>query len=122
MANPLKLYKSFIDGLLEIREEVLRVWITRRGWPDLPENRKFNQLREELTPRQRRVVADMLQDARDGGIHDTLVYLHDRICIDGLRLVQNGVEHPVEPFDTSLYWDWVSRREGDTWPDERKRT
>ncbi len=119
MSTPLQLYKNLIDGLVSRRKGVLGVWIRERGWPDLPENRKFNKLLAQLTPEQRQVVADIAAQARDGGIHDTLVHLHDRICIDGLRLVQRGVELPVEPFDTQLYWDWTARCQGADWPDEQ---
>ena len=122
MSTPLQLYKTLIDGLVAIRPEVLRSWILERGWPDLPENRKFNELLSQLTHEQREVIADIAVQARDGGIHDALVHLHDRICIDGLRLVQGGVELPVEPFATQLYWDWTARSQGEDWPDERTQT
>jgi hypothetical protein len=42
-----------------------------------PENKSINKLLNELTPEQKEVVAQMLQQARDGGIHDVLVYLHN---------------------------------------------
>lgn len=122
MSTPLQLYKKLLDGLVSIRTDVLGTWIRDRGWPDLPENRKFNDLLAQLTPEQREVVADIAAQARDGGIHDTLVHLHDQICIDGLRLVQNGIELPVEPFDTQLYWDWTARCLGADWPDEQPQT
>ncbi len=121
MSTPTQLYKSLIDGLVAIRPEVLRSWILERGWPDFPENRKFNELLAQLTPEQLEVVADIAAQARDGGIHDTLVHLHDRICVDGLRLVQRGVELPVEPFDTQLYWDWTARSQGADWPNEQPK-
>jgi hypothetical protein len=44
----------------------------------------------------------MLQDARDGGIHDVLAYLTDEINLGGLRLVKNGVELAVEPYGTDV--------------------
>jgi hypothetical protein len=63
------------------------------------------------------VLADLLQDARDGGIHDVLAYLNDQIALDGLRLTKHGRELPREPFGTELYYDWTRRKESDEWPD-----
>jgi hypothetical protein len=119
MDDPLQLYKKFIDGLVKIREGVLGRWITERGWPDLPENKKINVLLKLLTNEQKQIVADIAREARDGGIHDTLVYLEDEINLNGMRLMQHGMEFPVDPFDTEIYYDWVCRREGDAWPDEK---
>ncbi|WP_221033313.1 DUF6547 family protein [Actomonas aquatica] len=119
MSDPaLQLYKSVVDGFAQIHEGVHRVWVTERGFPDLPENREKNQFLSELRPDQKEVLVQMLEEARDGGIHDTLVYLHDRMAIEGLRLREGGIEMAHEPFDTQLYYDWVCRRAGDNWPDE----
>jgi hypothetical protein len=120
--TPLQLYKKLIDGLVGGRQGVLGLWIRERGWPDLPENQKKNNLLAQLTPEQREVVADIAAQARDGGIHDTLAYLQDEICRQEFRLVQHGLELPVDPFDTQLYYDWVARCDGEEWPDERHPT
>lgn len=119
MKTPLQLYKELVDGLVKIRPGVDVRWITGRGWPDSPENKPINDLLSQLTPQQKEIVAKIAQEARDGGIHDTLAYLDDELA-NGLRLVNEGVELPISPFE-SLHYDWVSRREGDSWPDERKK-
>lgn len=118
MPTPIQLYKDFIDGLVKLREGVLHRWVTERGWPDLPENKRINEVLASLTPQQKEVVADIVRQARRGGIHDVLAYLNDKIAIDDLRISQMGVEFPIEPFET-LHYDWISRCEGDPWPDEQ---
>lgn len=117
--TPIQLYKKLIDGLVGRRQGVLGLWIRERGWPVLPENQHKNDLLAQLTPEQREVVADIAAQARDGGIHDTLAYLQDEICLNEFRLVQHGSELPIDPFGTQLYYDWVARCAGQAWPDER---
>jgi hypothetical protein len=119
MKTPIQLYKDFVDGLVKIRPDVLGRWITGRGWPDSPENKPINELLSGLTPAQREIVAQITQEARDGGIHDTLAYLDDEMA-NGLRLVHEGIELPISPFE-SLHYDWVCRHEGDAWPGEKKK-
>ncbi len=120
--TPLQLCKNLIDGLVSRREGVLGLWIRERGWPVLPENQGKNDLLARLTSAQREVVAGIAAQARDGGIHDTLAYLQDEICLGDLRLAWRGVELPVNPFATELHYDWVARCDGAEWPDERPAT
>jgi hypothetical protein len=117
MPTPLDEYKAFIDALVRIRPDVLTQWIKQTGWPNSLENERFNQHRVELTPEQLAVVAEIGQQGRDGGIHDVLLYLADEINLKRLRLVRNGVEFPIEPYGTELYWDWDARLSGREWPE-----
>lgn len=115
---PLDDYKAFIDDLVAIRPDVSARWVMEeRPWPDLPENRAINDFVSKLTDAERAVLAAILQDARDGGIHDVLVYLTDEINLEDLRLVRDGRELPVEPFGTEMYYDWVCRLAGESWPE-----
>ena len=61
----------------------------------------------------------MVQRSRDGGIHDTLVYLADEINLGGLRLSRNGMELAIEPYGTEMYFDWLARLAGDDWPEHQ---
>jgi hypothetical protein len=119
MKTPIQLYKDFVDGLVKGRAGVLGRWITGRGWPDSPENKPINELLAQLTPQQKEIVAQIAKEAREEGIHDTLAYLDDEMA-NGLRLVNEGAELPISPFE-SLHYDWVCRCAGDAWPDERKK-
>ena len=124
MDTALKLYKSFIDdlasgqmqnsvGVKRVREKLL--------WPDTASDEltRQNKIIESLNDEERSIIADMLQEERDSGIHDVLVYLEDQMCLNGLRIVINGVELPVDPF-WDMYHDWQYRRSGESWPDERE--
>jgi len=112
-------YKMFIDDLVKLRPCVQSTWVQKDGWPKLPQDEQINQFLDVLTSEQKMVLSQMLQQARDGGIHDTLVYLNERITLDDLRIVVQGSELPVEPFDTELHYDWICRTEGDEWPDKK---
>ena len=102
-AKPLELYKRLIDQFVEIRECIASARVRKRKkWPDFPENRAINEFLSTLNSRERETLAVMLQQAKDSGIHDALVVLSQESILEGLRLVQNGCEIPVEPFGTEL--------------------
>ena len=121
MDNALKLYKKFIDDLVERRDDVVARRVRDKLlWPTTAAKNlvQQNKIIESLNEDDRKIVAEMLQEARDSGIHDTLVYLNEQMLLNEMRIVINGTELPVEPFD-SMFYDWVARRDGDIWPDER---
>ena len=119
MNKRLEIYKNFIDGLVKIRKCMLVNRIMERGWPKLPENDKINNLLSELTSEQKIILSEIVQNARDGGIHDVLAYLNDEINLKGLSITKYGVDIAIEPFGTQLNYDWVCRREGDEWPENQ---
>lgn len=118
MNKGLEYYKSFIDGLVIRRECTLKIWIKEKAWPQLPENDKYNKLLSELTNEQKDILCEIVQSARDGGIHDTLAYISDKMNRENLILEQQGIRLPFEPFDCEMNYDWVCRSGGDCWPDE----
>jgi len=119
MNERLRLYKEFIDDLSKIRDGVLKMWVTQKGWPKLPENEKYNRLLDKLTKDEKDTLSEMIQQSRDGGIHDTLVYLSEQINNNELKLVKFGTELAVEPYDTELFWDWTARCDGAEWPEHQ---
>ncbi len=84
MSNGLKLYKAFIDGLVERKSCVESRWITEKGYPQNDDNKAVNQLLNALTMEQKAILAKMVQDARLSGIHDTLAYMDEMMDCDGL--------------------------------------
>jgi hypothetical protein len=121
MSDPgasLKLYKEVVDLLAGLHRGVHRVWVMERGWPKTEENNAINEFVASLSADQKEILVGLLESAREGGIHDTLVVLNDRMAINGLRFVENGVEMAHQPFDCELYYDWTCRRMGDDWPDD----
>ena len=117
MSSPLDDYKDFIESMVRLRPSVsARRVETKTPWPAMPEFADINQFLATLSDSDCAVVVKLLQQSRDSGIHDVLAYLNDAINCDGLRLVRNARNLPVEPFGTELYYDWHCRCEGDPWP------
>jgi hypothetical protein len=116
MREKLKNYKKFIDGIVSIRESVLAVRFKKGVWhPEPPpEQVKYNELLSSLSEEQRYLLAEIIQQSADSAIHDVLVYLTD----NEYRIYKNEKPLPIEPFGTSLNYDFVCRREGDGWPDD----
>ncbi|WP_437877894.1 DUF6547 family protein [Sorangium sp. So ce513] len=115
-ASGIEKYREFVDELVERREGVLPEWILGKGWPPLPENEQINAFLSRLTADEKEIVARIAREARDDGIHDTLVFLQEQMDLKNLRLIMDGVELPVSPFDTEIFWDWVARADGAPWP------
>src|SRR6185437_14328116 len=94
MDRAVKEYQDFIDNLVALRLSVEAGRMRQGHFFQIPENtahnftaqQAFNELLTMLTPSQRAVIADLLQNARDSGIHDTLVLLTDK----HYNLVHNG--------------------------------
>ena len=112
----LREYQQFIDALVKIRPAVEARWATGKGWPKQPKNATINQLLSHLSSNEKDALAQIIQQARDGGIHDVLAYLQDQINLAGLRLARNEIELAIQPYGTEMYYDWVCRGEGDDWP------
>lgn len=115
MNTGLEYYKDFIDGLVKRKNGVLGKWILENGYPDNEENREYNELLNSLSLEQREVLAKLVQDARIGGIHDTLAYMNEKMDCDGLVLSQNGEEFQFDEFE-GMHYDFVCRCKGDAWP------
>jgi hypothetical protein len=120
MNSPLELYKAFIDDLLTWP----RTSVTARHvseWRDGTSkpyelSPQFNDLMAQFTAEQRHVIATMLQESHENGIFAVLAYATDEINLRGLRLSRDGITFPVEPFGSTLYQDWIWRRDGNPWP------
>ena len=111
-------YHELVDGLVARRECILANRVASgAAWPSSSALAKFNTLIAALGPEHRELVSQLLTLAREGGIHDSLVVLSERMKIQGLRLVEAGTELPFEPHGTEIYFDWVARCGGEGWPD-----
>ncbi len=116
MGKGLDLYKVFIDGLVERSEGVLGKWILEKGYPATDENKEINNFLTSLTDSQKTILVKMVQDARTGGIHDTLAYMNEKMDCDNLVISQAGEPFPYDYFD-SMNYDFISRNAGDAWPE-----
>ena len=110
-------YKLFIDGLVKLRHCVLAQRVREGVWNSEPppDQVKYNKLLSDLTPEQRDLIAEIIQSTRDGGIHDVLVFMTDK----KYRLWKGNIQLALEPFGTEMYFDFIARRDGRQWPDER---
>ncbi len=100
-SKSLQNYKDFIDELVEIRPGVLSRWVLTNGWPKTEENIKVNEFIGSLSEEQKQILAQIIQQSRDGGIHDVLVFLNDEINLNGMKLMKNDIE--IVKFRITLY-------------------
>lgn len=114
MSKGLEQYKAFIDGLAARKKAVETEWIKGTGYPQIDDNKEVNRLLGSLSPEQKEILAGMVQNARIGGIHDTLAYINELMDCDGLVISQDGEDYPYDHFD-SMYFDFICRCEGDEW-------
>ena len=100
MSKELELYKAFIDGLVERKDSMTALWVKGDGFPKTEDNKAKNELLAALTPEQKGVLAEMLQDEHIAGIHDTLAYINEMMDLEGLELHQDGESYPND--DTEI--------------------
>lgn len=105
--NDLEMYKDFIDGVVNI---------SQRNYQKAIKNKRVSFL-DKLTPEELNNFFELLNQERIRGIHDLLVYLNDMQNLEELIFIKNEIEIPKEPFGTELHYDYVSRLNGDSWPD-----
>src|SRR5690349_2010530 len=103
MSTASQLYRAFIDGLVKRRPDVIANWVRTRHWRDPYGEDKFDAFFAQLTDEQIEMVAQIAQEARDGGIHDTLAYIQEKTDLEGLRLLQNGMDLTQER-EVSLFY------------------
>ena len=111
MSIEIEAYKSFIDDVVAIKESVKSTWVSNGSYPDVPANKKRNEVLSSLSKEQRIEMAKIVQEANESGVHDLLALINDNAAIE-----YKGVKLPKEPFDTELHFDFVARSEGDSWP------
>ena len=113
MSTAIREYQAFIDGLLEWpRWSVTARWVREWGI-DTPKtyqvSEAFDERMAQLTPEQRQLVAEMLQEEHENGIFQVLAYL------EPYTLLKDDIELPREHFGYTRYEDWTWRRDGGSW-------
>jgi hypothetical protein len=117
-SSSVELWQSVVDAFATLHDGVHRNWVVERAkYPDFPENGSKNALLATLDDGQRRVLAEMLVDARRGGVHDALVVLHDRLALNDGKYTERGIAMEFMPYGHTLYQDYVARQAGDSWRD-----
>lgn len=111
MSEELEAYKEFIDKVVSIRDAATSKWVARGSYPETKQNQYRNEVLSSLSEAQREEVANIVQEAKESGIHDLLALLNQECSI-----ACQGIALPAEPFGTELSYDFVARLEADKWP------
>ena len=124
-SHPLAAYKAIIDSLVrETRLLGLSEHVAGSAiFSNAPAHREFNDFIGTLSKKHRKLLAQMLQEERDGAIHDVLAALTWWISARGVGLTFRGKPMPVELSGMGLHGDYIGRRDGWEWPgsDDRKQ-
>jgi hypothetical protein len=117
-ATPIDAYKAIIDQLLnETRRLGSSEHVAKSGiFSKAPAHREFNDFIGSLNRSQRELLARMLQEERDGAIHDVLAVLTWWVVSREVGLTFHGEPMPVDLSGMGLHGDYVGRREGWDWP------
>lgn len=118
----LDVYKSIIDEFVnQTRRYGSSSHVAESGiFSNAPADGKFNEFIGTLSQTQRELLAEMLQEERDGAIHDLLVALSGWIDCEDVGLTWQGKEMPVDLSGMGLHGDFVGRRDGWEWPSPGK--
>jgi len=119
-ATPIGAYKAIIDQLVsETRRHGSSEHVAKSSiFSKAPAHGAFNDFIGSLNRSQRELLASMLQEERDGAIHDVLAALTWWIVSRGVGLTFHGEPMPVDLSGMGLHGDYVGRREGWDWPSE----
>ena len=85
------------------------------GFPKTEDNKAKNELLAALTPEQKGVLAEMLQDEHIA-VSTIPLHINEMMNLEGLELHQDGESYPNDYFE-SLHYDFTSRCDGDEWPE-----
>ncbi|SDJ97751.1 DUF6547 family protein [Microbulbifer yueqingensis] len=111
MTKEVEAYKKFIDEVVSIKDAATSKWVARGSYPETKENQYRNEVLSSLSEAQREEVANIVQEAKESGVHDLLALLNQECS-----LAYQGIALPSEPFGTELNYDFVARLEADKWP------
>lgn len=85
-----------------------------------PAHEKFNMFIKALSPSQRQLLSEMLQEERDGAIHDLLAALSWWIDCQDVGFTYQGKPMPIDLSGMGLHGDYIGRRDGWEWPSQQE--
>jgi hypothetical protein len=122
-------YKAFVEGCVEVANSdihaarIRKYGHTERDNEDaLPLDDREAARKEiflHLDPAQREVIAQLLEECRQGAIHDLLAKLEWMMACDDFKMIWQGVDIPRSPF-SSLHHDFMSRLMDFPWPQDNQ--
>jgi hypothetical protein len=116
MIDPIAEHKRHIDEMVRrtpsigarlVREEGRM----HRGLGAAP----LTSLITRLSPGDRELLAQMLQEERHYAIFDALVVLHEMCVLDGLKMMKGGKEIPAEPFGYTMFEEYIAVLQDGDW-------
>jgi hypothetical protein len=122
--TPIDVYKAIIDQLVnETRHLGSSAHVAERAFfSKAPAHGGFNEFIRSLSTEHRTLLSHMLQDERDGAIHDVLATLTWWMTARGVGLTFRGKNMPVELSGAGLHGDYIGRRDGWNWPSSNEET
>jgi hypothetical protein len=116
--TPIGVYKAIIDQLVsETRLLGSSSHVAESSmFSKAPAHCEFNEFIRSLGPEQREILSRMLQEERDGAIHDSLAALTWWIDARDVGLTFQGEPMPLDLSGMGLHGDYVGRRDGWDWP------
>ena len=116
--TPVDAWKAIIDQIVdETRRYGASQQVAEGGvFSNAPSHREFNEFIGSLSKSQRDLLCRMLQEERDGAIHDLLATLSWWVDCRGVGFTFRGEPMPVDLSGMGLHGDFVGRRDGWDWP------
>lgn len=116
------IYKAIIDEFVnETRRYGSSAHVMESGFfSKAPAHCKFNEFIDTLSPSQREILSDMLQEERDSAIHDLLAALSWWIDCQEVGLTYRGKPMPVGLSGMGWHGDYIGRRDGWEWPSQHE--
>ena len=117
--TPVNVYKALIDQLVdETRLLGSSAHVAKNGFfSKAPAHSEFNDFIKSLSPQERQLLSQMLQEERDSTIHDVLAALTWWVTAHEVDLVFKGKSMPIDLSGMGLHGDFVGRKDGWEWPE-----
>jgi hypothetical protein len=113
------LWRNFVTAFANIHKGLYRQQVLHEcSFPLNGQYEKENELIRSLTEDQKKTLVDLLESARDSGIHDALVVLNDRMVLKSGEYREGNCVMEFQPYATTLYQDYVLLRDGHGWPEK----
>ncbi len=121
ITTPIDAYKAIIDQLVdEVRVFGSAAHVAERSFfSKAPAHARFNEFICKLSAEDRVLLSEMLQEEREGAIHDVLGAMTWWITAQDVGMTFRGEPMPTELSGMGLHGDYVGRRDGWEWPSSK---
>lgn len=114
--DPTDEHKRFIDTLVKYTPSLSsRLVRDKCIFSKAPDEKPYNEFVRRLSPDDRELLAQMLQNERIGAFHDALVHLHEACVLNGWKITKDNNEIPSEPFGYTMFQEYITVLEDGSW-------